>query len=487
MKRNAIMFFAVVMVLLMAVLPAFAANSTGKGWGVGSTVTTGYVMQGANTTALYTAAAPSSPIYTVSLGESAALIPGGFVLLKLTGGAVFNSSYAAALPTLGTTATGAALGLVEGGTTGYSYAKYSVTGSGIPSSATITFNLASTGVLNVLSVTSGAGVDATLSIYNNSMISYTVDKSLYSDMGNYLLVGANLLVPVYNQGLSSIISNQVDVLATTGPFTKFINNTLVGSEVTLTVGTPVPGSSPVAYITLGSNTIPSTSTAISAKKILVTLAGDFAGISKIECGSAFTGSDSTGATTGGLIGQFIISSDKTKAYAVNNGTYSGSSTDIKPKFYIDGTTTQIARSFNIQVENLADSANNWAANTWLSSMTGYKIIRNGVSFSANSLGPLNTVKITEKTGNVPTAGAKVLISAFDADGNRLAEVAGAPELLLQKFATMQLTGDVIAARFTGTPMAYEFAVASTGAIVTNVKKTAEGFGSTVYTDRKSVV
>lgn len=150
-------------------------------------------------------------------------------------------------------------------------------------------------------------------------------------------------------------------------------------------------------------------------------------------------------------------------------------------FYLDGTTTQLAREFSVSLTNLVDGGV-YNASTWLSPVTNFTIKRNGVSVSANSLGPLNTIKITEKSGNVVSGGAQITIVAYDESGVKLAEVSGAPVLLIQNNQTIQLTGDVIAARFTGTPMRYDIYVASTNALISNVKKTAEGFGSTVFTN-----
>lgn len=466
-KRNIIIVLVIAVCFFMTTLPATAGL-----WTTG--VTNKKVLVGANAAQLYSTNTTGSPVYHVYEGEAGALKTGGFVTLKLTGGAVFTStsmgnptvaSGTSGIPTVGT------LAFADGGTAGYSYAKFVVTGSDIPSGAKITFNTATTSCLNVAAVVNNVNVDANVSILNSSNTLFTTERSLNTDIAGYLFTGQNLFTIA--NGNNAVTSDYADVLATSGPFTKFINNTLTGTGTTLTSTTP----------TIGAASVPAT--AINKKKILVTLSGDFNGISKIT-NTDFTGCDSTGNPTGTL-GLFSISADKTKAYAVYNQDYTGAAgLTISPKFYIDGTTTQAVRAFTAQFENLDDPPN-YVATVWQTAQTNYKILRNGVSFSANSLGPLNTVKITDKSGNVTTGGAKVIITAYDTDGAKLAEVAGAPVLLVQNFATLQLTGDVIAARFTGTPMLYEFAVASTNAIITNVKKTAEGFGSTVYTNTNNDV
>lgn len=462
MRKNKIIVLCLILGLSLIAMPAFAGI-----WTAGASNVS--VLIGANSAMLYAAqSGGTAPAYTITEGEGGALAAGGFVTLKLTGGAVFTAT-AMAAPVIAS-APGASLAVADGGTAGYNYVKYVVVGSGIASGATITFNTTTANCLNVYGVTNNANVDVNVSIINSSNVPYTTEKSFYADRNVYLFTGVNLFAIANNN--NAVLTDTADVLATTGPFTKFINNTLVGQQLTFSTTTPIIGAG---------LTIPTVK--INKKKILVTLAGDFGGISKVTC-TNYTGSDSTGTPTG-TVGQFSIAADKQHAYAVYNLDYLGGGTAaplvLNPKFYIDGTTTQIKRSFTCQFENLED-APTWVATVWQAAQTNYKIDRNGMSFTANSLGPLNTIKISDKSGNVSAGGGKVIITAYDVNGTKLSEVAGAPALLIQNYETLQLTGDVMAARFTGTPMMYEVAVASTNAIVTNVKKTAEGFGSTVYTN-----
>lgn len=460
-KRNVIFVLSLIMGLALTVMPAFAGWTTGVTGNV-------KVLVGANSAQLYAGQTNGNPIYTVSQGEAGALVVGGFVTLKLTGGAVFTATTMGA-PAFGTTATGAALAFADGGTAGYSYAKFVVTGSNVPSGATITFTTSTAGSINVAAVTNNVNVDANVSIANPSNVVYTTDKSLFADQNTYPFTGQNLFTIANNN--NGVFTDTADVLATTGPFTKFVNNTLTGTQTVFSTTTPAIAAAA---------TIPSVK--INKKKILVTLAGDFNGISKVVCEN-YTGSDSSGNPTGS-VGLFSISADKKYAYAVYNLDYLGGGVvalNLNPRFYIDGTTTQVSRSFTLQLENLED-APVWVATVWQAAQTDYKIVRNGMSFSTNSLGPLNTIKISDKSGNVTVGGAKVIITAYDENGAKLSEVAGAPTLLVQNYQTLQLTGDVIAARFAGTPLLYDVAVASTNAMVTNVKKTAEGFGSFVYSN-----
>ena len=62
-----------------------------------------------------------------------------------------------------------------------------------------------------------------------------------------------------------------------------------------------------------------------------------------------------------------------------------------------------------------------------------------------------------------------------ANGNALTQSAGATPPLLYSFGTTTITGTALAALFpTGTPMTYQFAVASSQYIFTNVKGSADG-------------
>lgn len=465
MKKNLIFVILLILGVAITAMPALAAGT----WGTVAGATNVRVLIGANNAQLYQAAANGKPTFTVTQGESGALVVGGFVTLKLTGGAVFTATQMAVPTVAGGIAANGTLAFADGGTAGYSYAKFVVTGSGISSGATITFNPDTVSCLNVSGVGNNSNVDLTVTITNPSNINTTTDNSFQASPNVYLFTGQNLFT-IANAN-NAAYEDTADVLATSGPFTKFVNNTLTGRNTVFDTTTPT--------IAAG-RSIPAA--VINKKKMLVTLAGDFSGISKVTCEN-YTGADSSGNVTGSA-GLFSISADKKYAYAVYNNEFAGNggaALTINPKFYIDGTTTQLTRSFTLQFENL-DDAPNYVATVWQSSQVNYKILRNGVSFSANSLGPLNTIKISDRSGNVTTGGSKVLITAYDVNGAKLSEVAGAPTLLVQNFETLQLTGDVIATRFTGTPMLYEFAVASTTAVVTNVKKTAEGFGSTVYTN-----
>ena len=101
----------------------------------------------------------------------------------------------------------------------------------------------------------------------------------------------------------------------------------------------------------------------------------------------------------------------------------------------------------------------------------------GVStYVSNSIGPRNTIKITDMSGSVPAGGAAIIVHAWDASGNALTESGGATALRLYSHGTTPITGPELAARFpTGSPMTYDFTIGSPKVVVTNVKSSADGY------------
>lgn len=437
MRRKSLMvLISIVALLTISVLPAMADWAT-------PVTSTRSVIVGANPATLYAGSTDGFPTYALEAGQT--LNTGSFVTLTLTGGAVFGS----VRPTItfgGINAASATLSYLSGGAAGDTSIKYTVTAGSIATPAEIRFNTNTASNINVTGVGVGAISDFAVTLENSS--------------GGVLLAARTMrtagLAPAFNGVRLVTIDphtpavNTADVLAASGPYTKFTGNSTTGNAVTLSYAMPVTG-------------IPITP--LSAKKLLITLEGDFTGISRVNltagAGAAnFTGCSATGDTTGGVAGQFLVSGGK--AYATNAAAFAAAgfaAANIAPQFIIDGTTVQTARVFYVKVENLQD-AGTYNANTWLETVQTYQIKRNGVNFSCNSLGPLNTIKMSDKSGNVPTGGASIFISAYDAAGTKLAEVSGAPTLKLLNNETLQFTGDVIAARFTGTAMRYDFFIGS---------------------------
>ena len=96
------------------------------------------------------------------------------------------------------------------------------------------------------------------------------------------------------------------------------------------------------------------------------------------------------------------------------------------------------------------------------------------NFVANSIGPRNTIMISDVSGSLSTSGAAITIAAWDANGNALTQSGTAVPLTLYNHGTTPIAGTDLTARFSGTPMSYSFAVASPQYIITNVKSSTDG-------------
>jgi C4-type Zn-finger protein len=97
------------------------------------------------------------------------------------------------------------------------------------------------------------------------------------------------------------------------------------------------------------------------------------------------------------------------------------------------------------------------------------------NFVSNSIGPRNSIKITDMSGTLPTAGAAIQVAAWDVSGNAITESGYAPALNLYSFGTTVISGSDLAARFPlGAPMTYQFSINSSKLLITNVKSSSDG-------------
>lgn len=425
------------------------------------------VLTGGHLTNFAAANASVDFVYTTIAGESLAI--NDTLTITLTGGAKFSGT----LPTLRCGGAGNAdLGAgnnvaappLSGGTAGTTTATWRCLTAATTNSA-FTLNSNTANIFDVTAIGPTGAVDILMDMKTSTgtQIGPAARSLSGGGGGRYAFIGGYALTIIQTAN-----ENTADVRATV-PYTKFLNNAVLGTATVLTVTNASDADS-----------IPNAQQ-FNLKKILVSLVGDFTGISKVT-GTGLTGSSSDGTTTGGAAGEFLINAEKTAAYAVNTtDTGSGIAIAVAPTFTIDGSTSQAARAFTVKVETF-DQGVVWLAYSYIGPKTHYTILRNGVSFTANSIGGYNTIKISDKSGNQPTLGGKVNVVAWDAAGVRLADAAGVTSILLKSNETITLTGDVLAARFVGTAMKYEVSIESTGAMITNVKKTPEGFGSTAWTN-----
>jgi pimeloyl-ACP methyl ester carboxylesterase len=78
------------------------------------------------------------------------------------------------------------------------------------------------------------------------------------------------------------------------------------------------------------------------------------------------------------------------------------------------------------------------------------------------------------SGSLPSSGAAITVTAYDASGNPLTQLTSAAPIPLSNHGTTTIAGNDLAARFQGTPMTYQFAVPSSQYIFTNVKGSNSG-------------
>ena len=459
--------FSSLIVAVVALSLGLGLGTANATWTVGHTLQT--VLVTADSTQLTAVkGGTADPVYTLAAGES--LAANDTIRIDLIGGAVW-----AAVPTLQPTTAltaadvGAGAGLaavpLSAGAIGDTWALWRVIVA-VPTGDTLALNSFATANFDVRPLVIGSNVDMTMTLRTNTDVLIGTVKSHNTVIGNYLFTGAAA------ETMALVArTDTADVSATTGAYLKFTGDTLVGTATTLTL----TNDSVVAAL-------PS-SAAISAEKILVTLAGDFSGIDKVA-GTGITGSDSAGDITDGTAGEFLINSANAHAYAVNTAAVTNAvgALAIAPTVTIDGTTAQAARSFTATVEVLVDGTT-WDAHTAQIATTLYTVVRNGVSFVTTSVGQYNTIKVADRSGALPTAGGHITINAYDADGNVIDEVSGVTSLILLSNETLIISGPDLQARFVSSPMKYEFAIESPQAVVTNVKIHPNGgFSSTVYTN-----
>lgn len=175
------------------------------------------------------------------------------------------------------------------------------------------------------------------------------------------------------------------------------------------------------------------------------------------------------------------------AWDVNGNalTESGSATSLK--LYSHGTTTITGTDLAARFSGATPMTYQYAVGSSMYIITNVKSSTDGTlnvpsgytsgttNFVANSLGPRNTIKITDMSGTISASGAAITISAWDVNGSTIPETGTASSLKLYSHGTTMISGTDLMARFpSATPMSYEFTVASTKYVITNVKNSSDG-------------
>lgn len=295
MKKNIIVLSIVSLFVLIGTLPATAD------WTLDATTTN--VLYGANSASTYQVAASGPLEYTLTAAET--LSNSYFVTFNLLGGAVFSSNTTVTKLPVTLTPASATLVYLSGGLPGETSIKYIISSVTAATPGTvIQFGVNNAAkLLNVSSLGVNSNVGASISIQNAANAPITTDRTLNAAGKRYVYTCVPLFVVSNNSG-----QNTVDVNATGGPFTRFIGNSLVSSANS-------------SGLKIGNYGIGIPDQQLQKKKAIITLEGDFSGISKVTFTNAnygWIGCDASGTTTNGTLGQFLIDSTKTKAYVTNN-------------------------------------------------------------------------------------------------------------------------------------------------------------------------
>jgi riboflavin synthase alpha subunit len=106
------------------------------------------------------------------------------------------------------------------------------------------------------------------------------------------------------------------------------------------------------------------------------------------------------------------------------------------------------------------------------------------NFVANTIGPRNTLYISDFSGTLDIGGAAISIRAWDFSGMEISESASVSPYKIHSHETLKITGTELASRFLpGSPSTFEFTVGSSNVVITNVKSSSDGSINipTVYT------
>ena len=109
-------------------------------------------------------------------------------------------------------------------------------------------------------------------------------------------------------------------------------------------------------------------------------------------------------------------------------------------------------------------------------ITAPVIYTKGISnFVMNNVPTINTIKISDVSGDLSGSGSAISIKAWDVNGKSLLESNIAAPLKLNNHVTTILEGTAITARFPGgTPATYEFSIGSSRALVTVLTTSQDG-------------
>jgi hypothetical protein len=361
---------------------------------------------------------------------------------------------------------------LSGGTAGSTVAVWRVIAP-VAAGSLITFNTLAT-IFNVAGVTAGASADATIDLATSTNLTIgTASNSLNTSQqplppappvnGN-MFTGVNLVSVVPGIG-------NINVPTTANVATQYKKWTTGGPLFTATAGAAITATSNTA-----AGSVPNQ--VINANKLVYKLVGDFSGVTSIAgvgATSAIVGSSATGVpSVPPVAAGFTINAAKTEAYASNAvAIAAGATTGVTGIVVtIDGTSVQPSQVIMLSTDLVADTL--YAAHETTSVTPVHTITRNGTFFTTNSTGGLNNIKVTDMSGLLPTEGGEISVMAWDASGAAVPAAAGAAALpTVPSNGTVVLPGTMLTGNYP-TAVRFDVTVNSSRAVISNVKKTADG-------------
>ncbi len=341
-------------------------------------------------------------------------------------------------------------------------------------------NSSAAGLFNISACTAaGSYVDLTLTLMRGStnLINASSLAAATSSMNLFASGGTTTLPLTVAVTPASAIA---DVAASSGAFKRFTSasTSTLSQAVTMTI---TPNLTTTTWPTSTGGAV------FTARKVVVGVLGSSTGALNgltvtvpTTVAGTWTGCDSDGTAGTGTVtaGTFKKATGSTNAYITNVANLiQNPALALTTTFTVDDSTAQTARSFNLEVRQLADT--DWAAWTPLASTAMLTITRNGSSFTSNSIGSINTLKITDRSGAIATAGIPINITAYDAAGAVMTPLSTATAFTLQPNATTSILGSTLIANYSAAPIRYEFSVESASIVVTSVKNNADGSKSSV--------
>lgn len=217
----------------------------------------------------------------------------------------------------------------------------------------------------------------------------------------------------------------------------------------------------------------------AAGTAIVTISGDMTGVTSIADSTlAGTACDATGTTKTVTAGEYYIDAAAGKAYTCLDNAAAKAAITSTPTYTFNGTSALSTGSFSTTVSYVIGTSDPMGASS-TATRINTTLTRNGSAFSVNAAGPLNTIKITDLSGNLTASTGSVSVTAYNAAG---AEVTGSVSIpALTSNGTVTIAMETLTTAYPNA-VRFDFAVQSSKVLASNVKKASTGTTLTTYTN-----